>query len=539
MRWIAIFSLVCLAACSPGAVRSERESAGIVVYGAGPPHAVAKATLFAFDDVSIPFRQNLYMEMHAAQKHPANPVVKRGPPGSPDDYRAQYLGSVVRDEGKFKMWYVAADEEAIRALGRGGDSTRGWRIAYAESADGLKWTKPNLGLMDYHGNRNNNLVSVSPPQVTGWHIIVIHEPDDPDSSKRFKAMLMTRWAMTSTSIPLYSGDGLHWRMAVPAKLDDYIVPSEGMVLPREFFEQGGLFHWQGMYYVTGQQVYPSVWLPDGQPAGRVMTIFRSPDFVHWSGTKSLAYVRYGYRSTPTQEGEEMHEPASVWHRGNVLLGVFGLFHGAPKTKNHPIDLGFLVSNDGTHFREPQPDFPFVPRGAKGTWESDAVLQGNGFENVGDQTYYWYGGWDNDVTLPDVHAEVGLATLRRDGFGSLSRMEINDVPERLKKRAAGIEGPAAFVTCPIRVNGTARLMLNAEGLAPNARLRVELLDDREAPLPGYSGESTIPVQESGLDRQVSWKEHERISDVQSPFKIKVSFEGEQSRAVRFYAAYLQQ
>jgi hypothetical protein len=80
-------------------------------------------------------------------------------------------------------------------------------------------------------------------------------------------------------------------------------------------------------------------------------------------------------------------------------------------------MGFLLSNDGIHFREPAPDFAFVPRGAKGSWESDAILQGNGFENVGDKTYVWYGGWDNDVTRPDVHAEIGLVTLRRDGFGS--------------------------------------------------------------------------------------------------------------------------
>jgi hypothetical protein len=76
----------------PGAMRSDPENAGIIVYGGGPPKAVAKATLFVFGDVSIPFRQNLYLQMHAAQKHPSNLVLKRGAPGTPDDYRAQYPG---------------------------------------------------------------------------------------------------------------------------------------------------------------------------------------------------------------------------------------------------------------------------------------------------------------------------------------------------------------------------------------------------------------------------------------------------------------
>ena len=38
-------------------------------------------TLFAFDQVSIPYSQNLRLEMRAPARHPANPVVTRGQPG--------------------------------------------------------------------------------------------------------------------------------------------------------------------------------------------------------------------------------------------------------------------------------------------------------------------------------------------------------------------------------------------------------------------------------------------------------------------------
>lgn len=50
----------------------------------------AASSLFAFDDVSIPFRHNLRLQMHQPRKHPANPVLPRGKESEPDTYRAQF-----------------------------------------------------------------------------------------------------------------------------------------------------------------------------------------------------------------------------------------------------------------------------------------------------------------------------------------------------------------------------------------------------------------------------------------------------------------
>ena len=513
----------------PGQEGAGRDKA-ITVY-AGTPQAVDEATLFAFDNLSIPFHRNLYLTMHPAQKDPGNPVLKREK-GKPDESRAQYLGTVLRHEGKFKMWYIASDDESFES--HKNRTISGFRLAYAESQDGIRWTKPNLGLVDYRGTRNNNLVLVEPsPLDVIAAVSVLYEPDDPDPSRRFKMMAATPAEKTgSTSVPLYSGDGLHWRLAIGGKP---ISKREGKWMANripvdrlplgEFLEQGGLYKWNGMYHIAGQQHTPWIWLPDGQPCGRVMAIFRSSNFVHWSDTKSLGFVRYGYRSVPVNEGEESHEPASIWNRGNVLLGTFGLFHGSPGGAFHPLDLGLLLSNDGNHFREALPDFALVPRGQAGSWDSLGILQGQGFENVEDRTYVWYGGWDNDVTRPDVHAEIGLVTLRRDGFGSLSP----------KNPSA----PAAFVTCPLKVNGAGRIWINGEGLSQDAGLRVELLDETERPLAEYSGESSTVLRQAGLRVPVFWKHKTQISGLRTAFRIRVRFEGEQRRAIKLYAVYVTQ
>ena len=122
-------SLIALA-CSLGLVRSH---AGEQVF-------------FAFDDHSIPWQHNLKVTLVPATKHPANPVLRRGPEGTADHGGAGLYGTVIKDGGKFRMWYVAFDDDKENKV-----ASARWRAAYAESPDGVKWIKPNLGIVEFAG----------------------------------------------------------------------------------------------------------------------------------------------------------------------------------------------------------------------------------------------------------------------------------------------------------------------------------------------------------------------------------------------------
>src|SRR5689334_199743 len=99
---------------------------------------------FAFDDHSIPWKQNLKVTMVPATKHPENPVLRRGPEGAPDHGHAVLYGTVVKEGEKFRMWYLGMFETELKV----GDAPGWWRpMCYAESADGVHWTKPELGLV--------------------------------------------------------------------------------------------------------------------------------------------------------------------------------------------------------------------------------------------------------------------------------------------------------------------------------------------------------------------------------------------------------
>lgn len=105
--------------------------------------AVARERVyFAFDDYAIPWKDNLQLTLQQAQKHPANPVLRCGPKGSPDATHALIYGSVLRIGGKFRMWYLGMFEQTWNHR-----TTGWWRpMCYAESDDGVRWTKPELGL---------------------------------------------------------------------------------------------------------------------------------------------------------------------------------------------------------------------------------------------------------------------------------------------------------------------------------------------------------------------------------------------------------
>ena len=119
-----------------------------------------------------------------------------------------------------------------------------------------------------------------------------------------------------------------------------------------------------------------------------------------------------------------------------------------------------------------PDFKVIPRGKEGEWDSIALLQGHAFANVGDKTYLWYSHWDCEGQFRNQ--EIGLATLRRDGFGYL-------VP-----RHAGRVGPLDHRPASNAVRPSASALRLTWKESRQAPLTVELLDDRDRPIPGFRG-----------------------------------------------------
>jgi len=327
----------------------------------------------------------------------------------------------------------------------------------------------------------------------------------------------------STILPFFSADGLTWTLAIPSPKNPWFDETEVPFTVRNNFEIGGLYKFNGIYCVASQELSPDVFQPDGTAVRRTMVTHWSGDFIHWSQDKSYSFQRYGYRNV-RETLHEAHEPASVWNRRNVLLATYGLWHGAAATVERRLDLGFLISNDGVHFREPVADHVFIPAGGDTDWDARGLLNGQGFENVGEQTYVYHGSWDVSGGIRQPGA-VGVAIFPRDRFAALLLRD-------------PIPAGGQFTSQPLTNSSPAELKLNVDGLSETANLRVELIDKFGAPIPGYAGSAAAIVTTSGLNVRVAWPGGAVIRCPNQAYRLRIHFTGIDAPRIRFYAAYLE-
>ena len=90
--------------------------------GAAEPITLDARRQLFLDDFLIASMKGARRMIEPARKHPANPVL--WPTEDWEDTMATVYGSVLRDGGRFRMWYHSR-------IG----------VGYAESDDGLKWER--------------------------------------------------------------------------------------------------------------------------------------------------------------------------------------------------------------------------------------------------------------------------------------------------------------------------------------------------------------------------------------------------------------
>jgi len=536
--------LLFAALCCCGALSASAAPDRVAEASSGLAPDAGDWVLFSLDDQALPWRENLKLTLERPVKFAGNPILGPGPEAGPDGYGALLYGTVIKEAGKFRMWYVASPRVDPKILGDDENMEYYRPVAYAESADGIHWTRPNLGLVDFRGNKNNNLIGIEPSNegyARGYDFVaVLCDPSDPDRAQRYKMAYITHdmpRASGSTATAV-SPDGLHWQLA------NTVMFTEG------HFENTSLVKFDGLYYLAGQN-HPAfdAGLADGSPAGRVMKVFFSGDFRHWSAGRALGFYRADYETAPLHQGEEVHMGAGLWNRGNVILGLYGRWHGhdiaaepapgEPRLQGLRIDLGLVVSNDAIHYREPVSNFVYVPHGAPGAWDALAVLQANAFANTATETYIWYTNWDTDRGAAPLVGDslspeqarkacgIGLLTLPRDRFGYLSKLAAT------APKDPGQAREASCLSRSFNLSVAEQLSVNLSDVAPGAGLKIALVDDAERPLPGYTAELTA----AALKAPVVWSGSTQALPVHAPFRIKLVWPAGVDRP-KLYALYLE-
>ena len=505
----------------PGKPLQRRQAQIIVDYG-GPTSQLDEVVLFPFDDFSIPLRYRLQVGLVSATNAymlNTRKVLGRGKPGTPDSYHIDFYGTVKRVGDELRMWYPASPGKGV-----------GHRVCYAVSKDGINWEKPSLGLVEYAGNTRNNLVDFERKDVAScW---ILYEPEDSDPNRRFKMV----YEVNPFNIrAAFSPDGLQWKDS-----------PNNPILKHNAIEPGGLTRFNGCYYLNGQ----------GGNVGtkRALVTYLSYDFDHWTDAVVVGLRRDvpPHRQAPgPHAGEQVHVGASLWNRGNVLLGVYGQWHGESNDRSFvSMDLGLVVSNDAMHFREPIPDFQlvsayesFVPDEAETMPPAPKLDQGQAFENVEDQTLFWYGPWAGGFiwVASWLRDRLGYFEMVKPRLSKPEQLALEDTHSSVWTEFLKMIPPLTdphFISCPLQVDGPdVRIFINAAGLSEESHITVEILDQQFNSLPGYSGDNCIRVTKSGLRQPVTWHGKGSLEKLGRPFRIKVRWGGNRSEDAYVYALYV--
>ena len=151
-------------------------------------------------------------------------------PDKPWETGMGHYFNVVFNGEKYQMYYIShmaisKKEEFNEHLEGSTIEILDLYVCYAESEDGIHWIKPSLGLYEYEGSKDNNIIlrSIDKPEAGGFFdnffVFIDTNPNCPPEKKYKATAYMNYYKLGGYSSP----DGIHWTLEgiwdMPGKFD--------------------------------------------------------------------------------------------------------------------------------------------------------------------------------------------------------------------------------------------------------------------------------------------------------------------------------
>ena len=458
------------------------------------------------DEAPIASMKNVILTMNAPyQDH--EPVFL---PEAPWEYRIHPYATVMREGDIFRLWYLAYEWDPpagveLPVAGTAEDARLFWkhtrgRLCYAESTDGVHWERPNLGLVEYRGSGDNNILGPTthdPVQQAGWNAgTVFKDPTAPPQS-RYKLWSEIKVAAEGKSglTGFCSPDGLRW------------TANENNPLPGPCDCLNVVFWDERIQQYVG---YSRLWTADSR-GDRYRAVRRlvSPDFENWEdmghvlGADEVDLALPVKRQRQSRQIMDFHGncvfkypgtsdaylalPEVWWHWSANPFPAEGRDQEQMGGFPDSVDVQLATSRDGIKWQRSGGRNPFLRLGSRDAGDSRMIYAFTQPVQVGDELWIYYGGFRYGIS-EGVALKRGAyfrARLRLDGFISA------DAP---------YEG-GEWVTVPLRFHGE-RLALNADTSAGGA-IRVQIEDEDGTPIAGHSMGEADEVNGNSVRHFASW------------------------------------
>ncbi len=445
------------------------------------------------DDLGIDEMRGLRRVLHQPRRHADNPLIRAEEPW---ENNCSLYGTALFDaeRGMFRMWYLTQPRDrGLKMLELGGGRVRAphtTMVAYAESPDGLKWTKPKLGQFPYDGDAANNLIDLGKDNCEG--ISVLADPRDPDPARRYKALY---WDHGSGGYELRDGqpfskdgpddglcaavssDGIHWQpLTENPILGKYCDTNQNLLFDPKL----------GRYVAFSRLGF-----------GRKLARSDSQDFTHWS--EPAVVLACDEADGP---GAQIYGAGIDLYEGVYLAMIWVYHQGTDAT----IDTQLATSRDGVHWTRVADRAVWLPLGQRDSWEDGMARSTGKILRRGDELFIYYGGVNGAHRLPGQpqperkhRGAIGLVNVPRDRFVSLDAEE---------------EG--TLVTKPFTLPaGTLHLNVDATG----GQVHVALCDAHGQPLPDPA--ASQPIIGDQIDSTVTFTGGKLTSHVSKTVRLRLT------------------
>ena len=239
------------------------------------------------DSRVIESTENAKLTIGTVQKNKNNPLFKEDKPWEPrfDNLHAYVIYD--EEDKLYRCWYnpflidkrvtsTPKEKQNPASLSYVDVTPAGHReigLCYADSKDGIHWEKPELGLVEFDGNKKNNIVMRCPQG--SFFGAVLKDLHDPDPARRYKILAFGNDGKGKYGWNVgFSPDGHSWSYR-PILTPDYVPFIGACGAPHNVFWAPDL----GKYVGIARQ-----W---SQTGTRQITRFESPDFVHWTNAQAI------------------------------------------------------------------------------------------------------------------------------------------------------------------------------------------------------------------------------------------------------------
>ena len=407
-----------------------------------------------------------------------------------------------RDDDKWRMYYRAA-------RWGGPEEKRFTHICYAESTDGLDWTKPHLGLHEFEGNKRNNITFKG---VGGnkWFCFKDDNPAEP-AQRRYKAFCGAGPGHGAPMRFLASPDGLNWSTwqetcgITGGPLDALNVvrwdkrQKRYLAFVRNWVTKAG-----------GYSESPELDAPPGEyhtwwrrpkEYARAIAVSTSPDCVNWSPQQWLIYppgtpIEQLYTNAATPYFRAPHFylafPMRFVAEREIISGWAG---GTERGTKGASDAVFMSSRDGIHWDRRFLEGFLRPGLDPKNWTDRNMIISPGIvqTGAGEMSIYYVAHYKRE----DIH--LRRCRLRLDGFVSVN---------------AGYDG-GEFVTKPLVFSGPGNkdlvLVINYSTSAVGD-IRVEVQTPDGKPINGYALQDAEEMIGDQIEGKVRWKSGSDVSSL---------------------------